>query len=105
MRRHGLGFIAYSKLQPHACIAFIAALLSAIMPCTLTLLFTLASTLVYDFINAPIEVDNGGTLEWASSAMLFVPTMLGMIPIGTDDMSTIKDVFGDIQEWFRFSFR
>ena len=116
MRRHGLGIVAYSKLQPHACIAFIAALLSAIMPCTLTLLLTLASTLVYDFINAPIEVDNGGTLEWASSAMLFLPTMLGMISSGTGvdnsnsnyenhDMSTIKHVFGDIQEWLRFSFR
>lgn len=75
----------------------IACVTAMIFPSQWTLMFVLATTLVYDWINAPIEVDNGGTLELASSAIL-------LAEVSSSNFGASGASFGSCIPWMKFSF-
>ena len=73
MRRHAEGWREYWVKEPAACAAMLACAAAVALPeahAHAGLVLVLTTTLVYDYVNAPYEVDNGGTLEAWTSALL-----------------------------------
>ena len=76
-------YIDFLKYHPTSAISLIACILAMLVPCWITMFGLMGTTLVYNYVLAPYEVDNGATWEWMASAFMFLAPLVSVLSGGT----------------------
>ena len=76
-------FPEFLKYHPTSAISLIACMLAMLVPCWITTFGLMGTTLLYNYVLAPYEVDNGATWEWMASAFMFMAPLVSALSGGT----------------------